>query len=282
VNSTVETSYPETLPDEFFESEKKKEVKLFLTEMEWKERELKWNMKNIRKDSHKESIDDKENIVCNFYEKIGCCRFGDKCFKKHQKPKLSDTLIMNNMLDRNEDYLDQEYFKHIFEDVLSVFKEFGDIKYLAICCNDVPHLKGTIYIQYRKEEEGLKALQGITGRYYAYKQLVPEFCPKLNWNKAVCASFVKGNCNNKWCNYLHLFQNPNRLYDINNKENSKKSKSPNRLSRHSNNKQVREKRKRSTSTHHHSSSHSRRKRKRSRSSHHRSSSHSRRKRKRNN
>ena len=40
---------------------------------------------------------EKDRVNCPFYYKIGACRHGDKCSRKHNKPLISPTLLFPKM-----------------------------------------------------------------------------------------------------------------------------------------------------------------------------------------
>lgn len=40
---------------------------------------------------------EQDKVNCSFYLKIGACRHGDRCSRKHIKPQFSQTLVVSNM-----------------------------------------------------------------------------------------------------------------------------------------------------------------------------------------
>ncbi len=40
---------------------------------------------------------EEDKVNCSFYFKVGCCRHGDHCEKKHNKPPFSQTIMIPHM-----------------------------------------------------------------------------------------------------------------------------------------------------------------------------------------
>lgn len=190
---------------------------------------------------------EKDNVHCAFYLKTGACRYGDTCSKCHPYPTGSTTILIKNMYDGlgmsdvadedNDDDLEHDeeeimqHFSDFFKDVVPVFESYGNIVHVRICRNHSPHLRGNVYVQFDNDQEALRALQGLSGRYYAQKQIVAEFSPVINWKSAVCGLYQKQTCQRgKLCNFLHVFPNPDGVYEGNLgwKYRDSKSRSPSR------------------------------------------------------
>jgi len=104
----------------------------------------------------------------------------------------------------------REHFEKFWYDVVPEFKRFGEIEQLRVCRNHSHHLRGNVYIMYRKKEEAMQAHKAFHGRYYAGKKLLIQFSPVVNWKSAVCGLFTRRQCERgKQCNFLHVFSNPN-------------------------------------------------------------------------
>ena len=88
---------------------------------------------------------------CSFYYKIGACRHGDKCSRKHVKPNFSQTIIIFNVYQNpshdlsctlTEEQL-QEHFDLFYEDMFVELAKFGEIEDLNVCDNVGDHLVGS-------------------------------------------------------------------------------------------------------------------------------------------
>lgn len=87
---------------------------------------------------------------------------------------------------------------------------------LKVCQNRAPHLRGNVYVQYRRLEDAIAAYQGLNGRWYAGKQITIQFSPVTNWKLAICGLYDKNQCpHGKACNFLHPFRNPKGEYEDN-------------------------------------------------------------------
>lgn len=107
--------------------------------------------------------------LCLFFNKVGSCRFGDKCSRNHSRPGISKILLLphffnhinleqskiteygNDLLLEFSDvelYRDYEIF---FNDVIQELEKFGKIENFRTSQNYEPHLRGNVYVEYQKE-----------------------------------------------------------------------------------------------------------------------------------
>ena len=42
-----------------------------------------------------------DKVNCPFFYKIGSCRYGDSCERIHNKPPISETVLLEHMYDNN-------------------------------------------------------------------------------------------------------------------------------------------------------------------------------------
>lgn len=86
---------------------------------------------------------EQDKVNCSFYLKIGSCRHGDRCSRKHVKPAYSQTILCPNMYNNpahdNKARLDatqlQNHFDAFYEDIWCELCQFGEIEELVICDN---------------------------------------------------------------------------------------------------------------------------------------------------
>jgi len=163
---------------------------------------------------------EKDKVNCPFYFKIGACRHGDKCERRHNKPTLSQTLIIVNMYQNpatNPNYVEdknaQEIFEDFYEDIYDELATYGEIEELNVCENICDHMIGNVYVKYFKEEDAEKALRGLTGRFYGGKPIVAEFSPVTDFREASCRQYEMHEClRGGHCNFMHLKQISRSLY----------------------------------------------------------------------
>ncbi|KAK7585867.1 hypothetical protein V9T40_000046 [Parthenolecanium corni] len=148
---------------------------------------------------------------CPFFSKVAACRFRDACSRNHLKPSVSRTLVIPNFyshfrmehVSRNNEYDtdlgleydDREIYDHFLEfydDVLSELKKFGTVTQFKVCCNEEPHLRGNVYVQYQSERSAIKAFRVLQGRFYGGKRVSAEFCNIPSWSKALCEKKTTG------------------------------------------------------------------------------------------
>ena len=78
---------------------------------------------------------EKDKVNCSFYFKMGACRHGDKCSRKHVKPNFSQTLLLPNLYQnpsnvpgaRVNERQTQQSFDLFFEDIFMELAKFGNV-----------------------------------------------------------------------------------------------------------------------------------------------------------
>ena len=78
------------------------------------------------------------------YQKIGACRHGDRCSRKHVKPSYSQTILMPNLYQNpsydpknrmNPSQL-QNHFDAFYEDIWCELCKYGELEELVVCDNN--------------------------------------------------------------------------------------------------------------------------------------------------
>lgn len=79
-----------------------------------------------------------------FPQKIGACRHGDRCSRKHVKPSYSQTILMPNLYQNpaydpknrmNPSQL-QNHFDAFYEDIWCELCKYGELEELVVCDNN--------------------------------------------------------------------------------------------------------------------------------------------------
>ena len=87
---------------------------------------------------------EQDKVNCSFYYKIGACRHGDRCSRKHVKPTYSQTILMPNLYQNpahdpakkmTEDQL-QWNFDAFYEDIYCELTKYGELEELVVCDNN--------------------------------------------------------------------------------------------------------------------------------------------------
>jgi splicing factor U2AF subunit len=77
-------------------------------------------------------------------QKIGACRHGDRCSRKHVKPSYSQTILMPNLYQNpaydpknrmNPSQL-QNHFDAFYEDIWCELCKYGELEELVVCDNN--------------------------------------------------------------------------------------------------------------------------------------------------
>jgi len=118
---------------------------------------------------------EEDKVNCPFYLKMGACRHGDRCSRIHNRPILSQTILLQNMylpppqqyddngmpVPQDEDDL-QDHFEEFYEDIFEELTNIGgELEQLRVCENLSDHLAGNVYAKFREEEDAEKALQKL-------------------------------------------------------------------------------------------------------------------------
>ncbi|KAF9428907.1 hypothetical protein BGZ94_000568 [Podila epigama] len=156
---------------------------------------------------------EKDKVNCSFYFKIGACRHGDRCSRKHVKPNFSQTILLpnvyhnpshdaNNSMTREEI---QEHFDDFYEDFFVELAKYGELEEMKICDNIGDHLVGNIYARYVYEEDAGNAVESLNNRFYAGRPLWAELSPVTDFREACCRQYETAECTRGgFCNFMHL------------------------------------------------------------------------------
>ncbi|XP_050710325.1 splicing factor U2AF 35 kDa subunit-like [Eriocheir sinensis] len=164
---------------------------------------------------------EKDKVNCSFYIKTGACRHSERCSRKHNKPQYSQTVVMQNMyvsqqnsaksadgshLANMSDHEIQEQFEYFFEDVFFECEEkYGEIEEMCVCDNQCDHLRGNVYIKFRREEDAVKAAEDLNNRWYMFRPIYCDLCPVADFREACCRQFEMGQCGKGgFCNFWHV------------------------------------------------------------------------------
>ncbi|GBF94711.1 splicing factor U2af small subunit B-like [Raphidocelis subcapitata] len=163
---------------------------------------------------------EKDRVNCPFYFKIGACRHGERCSRLHNRPTVSQTVLMPNL------YLNpilnapvgpdgvpapvspeeaQDEYEDFFEDVFDELSKYGELESLNVCDNLADHLVGNVYAKYRDEDDAARALAALQGRYYGGRPVNAEFSPVTDFREATCRQYEENTCNRGgYCNFMHI------------------------------------------------------------------------------
>ncbi|PWN41545.1 RNA-binding domain-containing protein [Ceraceosorus guamensis] len=157
---------------------------------------------------------EQDKVNCSFYYKIGACRHGDRCSRKHTRPPFSQTILISNVYqnprhaDANCTLSDEELqrdFDDFFEDFFCELARYGTLIEMHVCDNVGEHLIGNVYARYEFEEEAGRAVDALNERWYAGRPLFSELSPVTDFREACCRQNETNECNRGgFCNFMHL------------------------------------------------------------------------------
>ncbi|RLV94277.1 hypothetical protein JA1_001888 [Spathaspora sp. JA1] len=178
---------------------------------------------------HNNYSQSRDNLVpCSFYNKIGACRHGEKCSKKHIKPTSSKTLLLSNLYqnpklkttttDDAEDELTpkqiQEIFDQFYRDIFVHFATTGEIKQLVVCENENNHLNGNVYVRYKSEDEAGDSMKHLNTEWFNGRPVHCELSPVDSFSEANCRAYETDECSRgEHCNYMHVRKPTKKLAD---------------------------------------------------------------------
>lgn len=155
---------------------------------------------------------EQDKVNCSFYFKIGACRHGDKCSRKHIKPNYSQTILCSNLwlphvnpeLEGLSPREQDKKFDEFFEDFFIEACKFGEVEEVIVCENSNDHLMGNVYARYKYEEDAKKAVENLNSRWFDGRPVYCELSPVTNFKEACCRQHDTHECNRGGaCNFIH-------------------------------------------------------------------------------
>jgi splicing factor U2AF subunit len=157
---------------------------------------------------------EQDKVNCSFYFKIGACRHGDRCSRKHIKPQYSQTILVSNVW-QNPKYVNpdvtvdeqevQRQLDEFYEDFFVELAKFGQVIEMYVCDNVGEHLIGNVYARYEWEEEAQRAVDALNDRWYNARPLFAELSPVTDFREACCRQHETNDCQRGgFCNFMHV------------------------------------------------------------------------------
>lgn len=162
---------------------------------------------------------EEDKVNCPFYFKIGACRHGETCTRIHNKPPVSQTMVLPHLYDNppaavafadglnvpQENLVEAvNHFEDFYEEVFMELARFGELDEVVVADNIGEHMIGNVYVKYQTEDQAQAAMGGLNGRYYAGKVIVAEYSPVTDFREAKCRQYNEGACDRGgYCNFMH-------------------------------------------------------------------------------
>lgn len=164
-------------------------------------------------------MDDKS--VCSFYQKIGACRHGERCSRKHIRPVESKTVLLANLyqnpkVDKNQDGESEsqatETFEHFYTDIFRKLAQIGEVEQVVVCENENFHLSGNVYVRFSNTFAATDAVMLINQEWYAGRPVYCELSPVTSFHEANCRAYDTNSCTRgDHCNFMHVKRPSNEL-----------------------------------------------------------------------
>ncbi|KAI4173782.1 MAG: hypothetical protein LQ343_002785 [Gyalolechia ehrenbergii] len=155
---------------------------------------------------------EQDKVNCSFYYKIGACRHGDRCSRKHVKPSYSQTILLPNLYQNpaydpknkmNASQL-QNHFDAFYEDFWCEMCKYGEIEEVVVCDNNNDHLIGNVYARFKYEDSAQQACDTLNSRWYAARPIYCELSPVTDFREACCRlNSGEGCVRGGFCNFIH-------------------------------------------------------------------------------
>ena len=164
-------------------------------------------------------------ITCAFYNKIGACRHGEKCSKKHIKLTTSKTLLLANLyqnpkLNKNEteelsEKQIQEQFELFYQDIFIHLAKMSQVYDLVVCENENNHLNGNVYVQFTKASDASMVNTSLNQEWFNGRPVHSDLSPVTDFHYAHCRAYDTNSCERgEMCNYMHIRQASAELKEL--------------------------------------------------------------------
>jgi splicing factor U2AF subunit len=165
-------------------------------------------------DYSRDLFTERDKINCAFFYRVGACKHGQFCKKRHYIPQSSRIVILRNLYKkpllvlqsvrqtRSQHQLQAE-FDELYEELFIELEEnYGPVQELKICENMVEHLAGNVYVKFRHEEDAGLCCKQLNNRWFDGSPIYAELCPITDLRNAMC----RGTCErgDYFCGYLHI------------------------------------------------------------------------------
>lgn len=157
-------------------------------------------------------IEDKS--ICSFYQKIGACRHGEKCSRKHIRPSESKTVLLANLYqnpkvqndgDDGPETQTNNTFDHFYADIFRRLAREGTIDLVVVCENENFHLSGNVYVRFTTTDAAAKAVMSLNLEWYDSKPVYCELSPVSSFHEANCRAHDTNTCTRgDHCNFMHV------------------------------------------------------------------------------
>jgi len=153
---------------------------------------------------------EQDPVNCSFFLRIGACRHGENCPKKHNWPTFSSTVLFTHLWVPKKKTLKSkketaDHYDDFMEDLLEETLQYGAVEEVLTYQNRGDHMLGNTFVRFSDEDMAQACINGTTGRYYAGRRIIPKFSPVQDFENARCRDHQMGGCKRgHFCNFAHF------------------------------------------------------------------------------
>lgn len=174
---------------------------------------------------------------CSFFLRIGACRHGDNCPKKHTWPAFSSVVLFEHLwiapkrvLARKKEK--ENHYENFVEDMMEECLKYGQVEDIRTFGNMGDHMIGNTFVRFADEDQAARCIAGVKDRYYAGRKVQVRYSPVTDFDNAKCRDFELNSCKRgQFCNFAHFMEQPRWLRKLLRNQARQKSRSSNSSSR---------------------------------------------------
>ena len=162
-----------------------------------------------------------ESSFCPYFEKMGCCPFGDSCKQKHILKTIPRCVIFHHLYPDPDLFIEslppgtltiqknekQRLVDAFFLDICTMVKNFGVVEDVALASNRSDHLNGNVWVWFKETDSAVMCKTALDGQYYAGRKIRVTLCCSPRLSISICKHYAAGECpNGNTCLYLHTLE----------------------------------------------------------------------------
>lgn len=153
-------------------------------------------------------------VNCSFFLRIGACRHGQNCPKRHVFPNFGNTLMIHHLWIPPKRILNKpkelaKHYDRFCEDLLEECLKYGNVMDFQALKNVGDHMIGNVFLKFSDEDEAADCLKHLRNRFYAGRKVSADFSPIADFDNARCRDYQTNSCKRgNFCNFAHFMRNP--------------------------------------------------------------------------
>lgn len=163
---------------------------------------------------------EQDPVNCSFFLRIGACRHGANCPKKHTWPAFSTVVLFEHLWIAPKKVLarqreKEEHYENFCEDILEECLKFGEVEAILTFANMGDHMIGNTFVRFADEDQAAACIAGVNGRYYAGRKVSCKYSPVTDFDNAKCRDHQSNDCKRgQFCNFAHFMPIPRWVHSV--------------------------------------------------------------------